>query len=290
MRNSRFVLALVAVACVAALPAAAAANNSKPAEKSHSSKKHGHPGKWQGKGDHTGVRLSPVAGQKAKGGAELKQRAGALSVALVVSRLTPGAFYAAHVHAGTCAAPGAAALTLPDIYADERGVAKLVVTLPTAAGANYLAGGFSIDVHAGPSASATPVISCGDIAAKVPKVEKSAAKVFLKGAAAERGHAELVQKGGDVSVWIKLSGLTPGAHALHLHAGSCAALGAVAVSLGDVTAGPDGTVFTKVAALSSILVVTDAYALDVHAGASAAPGATVACGDLHSLRWKQGHK
>jgi Cu/Zn superoxide dismutase len=291
MRNSRFVVALVAVACAVALPAAAAANNSKPAEKSHSAfKKHGHPGKWHGKGDRQVVRLSPVAGQKAKGGADLKQRAGALSVALVVSRLTPGAFYAAHVHAGTCAAPGAAALTLPDIYADEHGVAKLVVTVPTAAGANYLAGGFSVDVHAGPSASATPAISCGDIAAKTPKVEKSAAKAFLKGAAAERGRAELVQKGGDVSVWIKLSGLTPGAHALHLHAGSCAAPGAVAVSLGDVTAGPDGTVFTKVTALSSIPVVTDAYALDVHAGASAAPGATVACGDLHSVGWKHGHK
>jgi Cu/Zn superoxide dismutase len=289
MRNSRFVVALVAVACAAALPAAAAANSGKPAEKSHSVKKGDH-GWHKGKRDHKGVRLAPVAGQTAKGVADLKQRPGALSVALVVAKLTPGAFYAAHVHAGTCAAPGAAALNLPDIYADERGVAKLVVTVPTAAGADYLAGGFSIDVHAGPSASATPVISCGDIAAKIVKPEKIAAKAFLKGAASERGHAELVQNGSDVSVWIKLSGLTPGAHALHLHAGSCAALGAVAVSLGDVTAGPDGTVLAKVSALSSIPVVTDAYALDVHAGASAAPGATVACGDLHSLRWKHGHK
>ncbi len=289
MRTSRFVVALVAVACAAALPAAAAANTSKPVEKSHSAKK-GDQGWHKGKGAHKGVRLAPAAGQTAKGIADLKQHAGALSVGLVVAKLTPGAFYAVHVHTGTCAAPGAVSLSLPDIYANERGVAKLVTTVPTAAGANYLAGGFSIDVHAGPSASDTPVISCGDIAAKVVKPEKSAAKAFLKGAASERGHAELVQKGSDVSVWIKLSGLTPGAHALHLHAGSCAALGAVAVSLGDVTAGPDGTVFTKVSALSSIPVVTDAYALDVHAGASAAPGATVACGDLHSIRWKHGHK
>ncbi|MDX6561327.1 MAG: hypothetical protein QOD65_1141 [Gaiellales bacterium] len=290
MRNSRFIVALVAIACTAALPAAAAAHTGKPGEKSHSaSKKHGHPGKWHGKGDRSGVRLSPVAGQKAKGEAVLKQRAGALSVALVVARLTPGAFYAAHVHAGTCAAPGAAAVSLPDIYADENGVAKLVVTVPTAAGANYLAGGFAIDVHAGPSATATPVIACGDIAAQTPKVDKSAAKAFLKGAAAEQGRAEVVQNGSDVSVWIKLSGLTPGLHAVLLRAGSCAAPGAVAVSLGDVTAGPDGTVFTKVSALSSIPVATDGYALEVHAGASAAPGATVACGDLHT-GWKHGHK
>jgi len=272
MRNSRFVLALVAVACAAALPAVAAANSGKPAEKSHSAKKAGH-GWHKGKGDHKGVRLSPAAGQTAKGVADLKQHAGALSVALVVAKLTPGAFYAAHVHAGTCAAPGAAALTLPDIYANERGVAKLVTTLPTAAGANFLAAGFSVDVHAGPSASTTPVITCGDV---TPKVEKSAAKAFLKGAGAEKGRAELVQKGSDVSVWIKLSGLTPGAHALQLHAGTCAAPGAVAVSLGDVTAGPDGTVFTKVTATSTSSVVGKGYSLDVHAGASAAPGATVA--------------
>ena len=157
MRTSRFVVALVAVACAAALPAAAAANTSKPVEKSHPAKK-GDQGWHKGKGAHKGVRLAPAAGQTAKGIADLKQHAGALSVGLVVAKLTPGAFYAVHVHTGTCAAPGAVSLTLPDIYANERGVAKLVTTVPTAAGANYLAGGFSIDVHAGPSASDTPVI------------------------------------------------------------------------------------------------------------------------------------
>ncbi len=290
MRNSRFVVALVAVACAAALPAAAAADNSKPGEKSKShSVKVKHDNGFHKGWSHRGVHLSPVAGQAAKGVVVLKQHANALTVKLVVTKLTPGAFYAAHVHAGTCAAPGAVALALPDVYANEHGVAKLLTSLPTAAGADYLAGGFSVDLHAGPSASATPVISCGDIAPKV-SVEKGAAKAWLKGAAEERGHAEVVQKGSDVSVWIKLRGLTPGAHALHLHAGSCATPGAVAVSLGDVTAGPDGTVSTKVAASSSILVAMKGYSLDVHAGASAAPGATVACGDLWSLRWKRGHK
>jgi hypothetical protein len=57
-----------------------------------------------------------------------------------------------------------------------------------------------------------------------------------------------------------------------------------------VTAGPDGTVVTKVAASSSIAVVLKGYSLDVHAGASAAPGATVACGDLLRGWWKPGHK
>ncbi len=180
MRNSRLAIALAAVACAAALPAAAAAHKS-PAN-------HGHKGKDS---NSVVVRLSPGTGQKAKGSAALKQRAGALSVELVVARLTPGAFYAAHVHAGTCAAPGAVALTLPDVYADERGVAKLVTTLPTAADANYLAGGFYIDVHAGPTGGDATVISCGDIKTKTPK---AASNAWLKGANHERGRAELSRR------------------------------------------------------------------------------------------------
>ena len=98
MRNSRFVVALAAVACAAALPAAAAAHKGHPF--------HGHPGKGKARATPTVVRLAPAAGQKAKGIVELKQRDGALSVALVVAGLTPGAFYASHLHAGTCAAHG----------------------------------------------------------------------------------------------------------------------------------------------------------------------------------------
>jgi Cu/Zn superoxide dismutase len=285
MRNSRFVLALVAVACAAALPAAAAAHKGKPESAAKSSKSaNGHPGKNH---ENKAVRLSPVAGQTAKGVVELKQYPGALTVRLVVAHLTPGAFYAAHVHAGSCLTPGAAALTLPDIYANERGVARLVTTLPTAADANYLAGAFSVDVHAGPTAAgATAVISCGDIAVKAHKVY---AKAWLKGAGNERGRAELVQKGTDVSAWVKLSGLTPGAHAVHIHSGTCAAPGTAAVSLGDVTAGFDGTAVAKIAATSSTPVVGTGFSLDVHAAAGATPGAVVACGDLRETD-KRGHR
>jgi hypothetical protein len=122
------------------------------------------------------------------------------------------------------------------------------------------------------------------------KTDKTFAKTWLKGAGNERGRAELAQVGSDVVVWIKLSGLTPGAHAVQLNAGTCATPGAAAVSLGDVTAGPDGTVSTKIAASSSIPVVAAGFSLAVHAGASAAPGAVVACGDLFAGGWKHGHK
>jgi Cu/Zn superoxide dismutase len=276
MRNSRFVVALAAVACAAALPAVAAAHQGHPAH-------HGHPGKGNS-GNTTVVRLAPAAGQTAKGIVQLKQRTGALSIALRVSGLTPGAFYASHLHSGSCLAQGAVAVTFPDLYADENGHATLVTTVPTDAAANFVATGFYVDVHAGPSASVTPVISCGDVNVKP---EKSAAVTWLKGTTAH-GRAELFQKGSDVSVWISLKGLTPGAHAVHLHVGTCAAPGTIAVSLGDVTAGPDGTASMKIASTSTIPVVGKGYSLDVHAAASATPGDVVACGDLYGVS-KHGH-
>jgi hypothetical protein len=173
-------------------------------------------------------------------------------------------------------------VTFPSLYADERGVATLVTTVPTDAAANFVATGFSVDVHATDAGSAA--ISCGDVNVKPPKPPKSAAVTFLKGAATERGHAELFQKGADVTVWISLRGLTPGAHAVHLHVGSCSAHGAVAVSLGDVTAGPDGKARMRIASTATIPVVTRGYSLDVHAAAaSAGDSAVVACGDLHGF-------
>ena len=92
-----------------------------------------------------------------------------------------------------------------------------------------------------------------------------------------------------MTVWIALKGLTPGAHAVHLHVGTCAAPGTVAVSLGDVTAGPDGRASMKIASTSTIPVAANGYSLDVHAAASATPGDVVACGDLHSVGWHGGH-
>ena len=84
MRNSRFVVALAAVACAAALPAAAAAHKGQPQKSQPAQGCHGHPGKGK-HGNRQPYASRPLAGQTARGVAELKQHAGALSVALVVS-------------------------------------------------------------------------------------------------------------------------------------------------------------------------------------------------------------
>ena len=101
---------------------------------------------------------------------------------------------------------------------------------------------------------------------------------------------------GSVIAFGKLQGvirskpvLLPGRHALNLIAGTCAAPGAVAVSLGDITAGPDGVATAKIAASSSAPVVGPGFAFGVYTGPSASPGAVVACGD-QSTWWSHGHK
>jgi Cu/Zn superoxide dismutase len=278
MRNGRLVVALAAVACAAALPAVAAAHKGPPF--------HGHPGKGK-HGNATVVRLAPTAGQKAQGKVELKQREGALSIEVRVSGLTPGAFYPTHLHAGTCGAAqptSAVAVPFPDLYADERGVATLVTTVPTPAGANFVAPGYYVDVHGAASA----VIACGDISIRP---EKSAAVTWLKGSTAS-GRAEVFQKGSDVTVWISLSGLTAGTHSVHIHAGACPAPGlapgAITVSLGDVTAGPDGKASMKIASTSTIPVAVDGYSLDVHAVGGSIGNDVLACGNLHGVS-KHGH-
>ena len=239
MRNSRFVLALAAVACAAALPAVAAAH-----------KGHGHPGKGHN-GNATVLRLAPAAGSDGQGHGRALQHAGALSIALRVHGLTPGAFYATDLHSGSCLAQGASALSFPDLYADEHGIATLVTTVRTDPAANFVANGFYVAVHAGNQHGR--LISCGDVTVKADKPDKSAAFTWLKGASvtaarsscrrARRHRLDQPQRPD------------PGPHAVHLHAGTCACPSTVPVSLGDVTAGPDGKASMKLASTSTIPVV-----------------------------------
>jgi Cu/Zn superoxide dismutase len=277
MRNSRLVVALAAVACAAALPAAAAAHKGHPG--------HHHPGKGRGHNENV-FRLAPAANQTAKGVVKLKQRPGALSIALHVSGLTPGAFYPLDLRSGSCTAPGTtASATFPALYADERGHAKLVTTVPTGATDNFVAAGFYLAVYA--PGTTNPPIACGDLTVsppKPPKSHKAVAVAFLKGDGQEHGRAELFQKDTALTVWISISGLTPGAHAVQLHDGSCKLPGSFVLPLGDITADPDGRASMKLSATSGTLVVAKGYALEVRADpGSVLESPIVACGDLYGF-------
>ena len=90
-------------------------------------------------------------------------------------------------------------------------------------------------------------------------------------------------------MWVSLRGLTPGVHGLQVRMGTCAALQpAIAVSLGDITADPDGNAHAKLAASSSSAVVGTGFAIVVQAGATGSPDSVVACGDQIPTK-KHGH-
>ena len=146
-----------------------------------------------------------------------------------------------HPHGHGLRRPGRAALALPDLYADERGVARLWITLPTAAGQNLASTGNLLDVHAvdaGGNAVAGN-ITCGAIKAPATKaaarVKPSVAGGTVKGFVAAK------QDGASLKVEIHLRGLVPGsAHAQHIHSGSCDAMGPIVVPFADAVADADG--------------------------------------------------
>lgn len=281
MRSLR--IAAVATAALLALPALAAAHGNGNGNNG------GSDANWKkGKWDARAELRATAAGEDAAGQAFLKQRPATVTIALKVVKLDPLGHYTADIHAGTdCAAPGAQALALPDLYADERGVARLWITLPTAAGQNLASTGYLLDVHS----TATPAVqvTCGAI--KAP-AQKAAARVkpSVDGGTV-KGFVAAKQSGANLKVEIHLRGLVPGStHAQHIHVGSCDAMGAIVVPFADAVADADGD-------YDAIINVTDAaanvvsggYIYNIHEAASPTVGGSIACGNLRSTGKAHGH-
>ena len=97
------------------------------------------------------------------------------------------------------------------------------------------------------------------------------------------GEANLSLNGEGILVSLEMQGLTEGAHANHLHHGSCEALGEIHITLDDVVADSDGngtqTTANDEQPLSHFETV---HYLAVHAEDSETIGAIVACGDVVS--------
>jgi hypothetical protein len=279
MRSLR--IAAAATAALLAIPALAAAHGNG----------HGNNGgsdaNWKkGKWDARAELRATATGEDAAGQAFLKQRTGTVTIALKVVKLDPLGHYKADIHTGAdCAAPGAQALALPDLYADERGVARLWITLPTTTPVAMT--GFLIDVH---STAATPAqVTCGAIKGATTKgtarVKSSVAGGTVKGFVAAK------QNGPNLKVEIHLRGLVASSvHAQHFHTGSCDAQGPIVVPLPDATADADGD-------YDAILSVTDAaanvtgkgYIYNIHEAASPTVGASLACGNMHGTGRALGH-
>jgi len=285
MRSLR--IAAAVMAAMLAIPALAAAHGNG----------HGNNGgsdaNWKkGKWDARAELRATATGEDAAGQAFLKQRTGTVTIALKVVKLDPLGHYKADIHTGTdCAAPGAQALALPDLYADERGVARLWITLPTAAGQNLASTGNLLDVHAvdaGGNAVAGN-ITCGAIKGTTTKAA-ARVKPSVDGGTV-KGFVAAKQSGANLKVEIHLRGLAPGStHAQHIHSGTCDAMGPIVVPFADAVADADGD-------YDAILNITDAaanvvgggYIYNIHEAASPTVGGSIACGNLHQTGKAHGH-
>jgi len=88
----------------------------------------------------------------------LRQRDGALVLALRVTGLAADSRHAVHVHAGSCAAQGAVVVPVPDLIANGRGVGRMWIALPTDPGVDVAETGYYVNVHQGFGASTAGVI------------------------------------------------------------------------------------------------------------------------------------
>lgn len=173
-----------------------------------------------------------------------------ITATLNMTGFTPGSSHAMHIHTGSCQnQQNPPVIPFPDITADASGAVKASVT------SNAVAGGIPsnayLNIHLAPgaqlgspgSATFTP-IACADI----PAGAATGPVTLTMGALPQTGQhptatASLTYNSGahTLTVDVKASGLVPGsAHAEHIHAGSCAAQGAVVHALTDLTADSSG--------------------------------------------------
>ena len=97
------------------------------------------------------------------------------------------------------------------------------------------------------------------------------------GGSTASGQATVTPNGAQTQVQIQLSGLTPGAHPGHIHAGTCEAIGEVVQALPEITVGEDGTGTAETTlTLDATTVMDGQHVISYHGDG----GAPVACGSL----------
>ncbi len=95
------------------------------------------------------------------------------------------------------------------------------------------------------------------------------------------GEADISPNGEGILVSLSMQGLTEGAHANHLHLGSCAEQGEIDITLDDIVADASGDgLQTTSNNEQPIDNFATGYYLAVHAEDSETIGEVVACGDI----------
>ncbi len=213
-----------------------------------------------------------IGGTGIGGHALLRQRDGALILALRVTGLAAASRHAVHVHAGTCAAQGAVVVPVPDLIANDRGVARIWIALPTDPGVDVAEAGYYVNIHEGFGAATGGGIACGDI------VEHAGRGLARVSGTTVRGVVRLRQTGTELTGSVGLrNAAANSAHTVNVQAGSCATPGSELVSFPSITADATGRVRkAPLAGTSAVDVVLKANSVTI----KSASGTVEACGNI----------
>lgn len=92
------------------------------------------------------------------------------------------------------------------------------------------------------------------------------------------GQASITEVAGQTNVNVQLNGLSAGAHAGHIHTGTCETPGPVVQPLPVITAGADGAGMADTTLTAAAMTFMDGqHILAYHEGGADSPGATVTC-------------
>ena len=101
------------------------------------------------------------------------------------------------------------------------------------------------------------------------------------GSAAASGSALITATGSTTEVTVQLTGLPEGAHAGHIHQGTCEAPGSPVAPLQEVTAGQDGAgTITSIAEVDPMSVMDGNHIVAYHERGAPNPGAPIVCGQI----------
>jgi hypothetical protein len=209
-----------------------------------------------------------------------------LDVEVKVVGLRPGTTHPASLLRGGCAQPGALAYRLDPMTADARGVADVTTKVDNVAESTIPTSGWDVTVDTAGSPSVP--MACGEVTntADASVVSVGIGPVNPVGSPDRDavGTATLTASGGQLTVTLDVTGLTPGAsHAADLRKGTCEALGPEVVQpLQPVTGDPSGhaLVTTRIPGVSRF--PAGVWYVDVH-GAGAVAQTTLdplVCGNV----------
>ena len=206
-----------------------------------------------------------------------------LQIQILLTGLAPNSIHPAHIHqGGNCGQNGNILFMLNNVVANATGniTGSSATTIVKNVTNGIPASGWFVNIHNGPNLTPqsqfTP-IACGNVFNQQTSITtQQEVKVPLIGVPNANnqnvsGTALLKVNNNTLTVTLTLTGLVPNSiHAAHIHKGSCANQGAIAVQLPQIKANPSGNVNITFPPIKGILTIPqNVWYVNIHFGSMA---------------------